>query len=105
MCSPRLSGRFPLQSLPDLENRDSAIRLATVNETGKIVPMSSGRFDSMERHAADNVDRILAEVEKDREELAKYSGQTRKVGAQQGLLNATELLNALQQLSRLLKGR
>jgi hypothetical protein len=59
----------------------------------------------MERQAADNIDAILAEVEKDREELASYSGRTRKVGAQQGLLNATELLNALQHLSRLLKGR
>jgi hypothetical protein len=78
--------------------------------------MSSGRFDSLERQAGERLEVILAEVVKDWEELAVYSGQEQRVGrggkaprfqevgAQQGLSNATELLNALRQLSRSLKG-
>ena len=76
--------------------------------------MSDGRFDSLERQAADNIDAILAEVEKDRDELAMFSGRRPaasqsgcrlEAGAQQIASNATELLNALRQLSRSLKGR
>jgi hypothetical protein len=91
-------------------------RLARVDKTCKIMRMSSGRFDSLERQATDRLDVIIADVEKDREELAAYSGQEQRVGrggnaprfqevgAQQGLSNATELLKALRQLSRSLNG-
>jgi hypothetical protein len=66
--------------------------------------MSSGRFDWLERQAADNIDGIFAEVEKDRDELARYLGRRPTVGAQQGFPNAAELLNALRELSRSLRG-
>jgi len=74
--------------------------------------LGSSSFDSIEKRLADNLLKVTAEIEKDTNELASYSGRQTHAGnsghidgVQQGLSKSLHVLNALRRLSRSLSDR